>query len=54
MDGINMPVKIDTSKSKFSAVPQDELETYEMNTNPKQKMKELWEKVKKSKEDLHD
>jgi len=54
MDGINMPVKIDTSKSKFSAIPQDELETYEMNTNPKQKMKELWEKVKQSKEDLHD
>ena len=54
MDGINMPLRIDTSKSKFLTMTEEELEGYEMTTNPKQKMKELWEKVKQSKEDLND
>lgn len=54
IDGINMPLRIDTSKSKFLTMTEDELEGYEMTTNPKQKMKELWEKVKQSKEDLND
>jgi len=52
MDGINLPLKIDTSRSKFSPIADEELEEYEMKTDPKKKMKELWEKVKQTKEDL--
>ncbi len=54
MDGINLRLKIDTSKSKFATLTGDELETYEMLTDPKKKMKEMWDQVKIAKKDLSD
>ena len=54
MDGINLRLKIDTAKSKFATLTGDELETYEMLTDPKKKMKEMWDQVKIAKKDLSD
>ena len=54
MDGINMAIKIDTSKSTFKAVSEDEKEEYDILTNPKQKMKEIWNKVQTAKKELRD
>ena len=52
MDGINLRLKIDTSKSTFSVLTGDDLETYEMLTDPKKKMKEMWDQVKIAKKEL--
>ncbi|HBQ59321.1 MAG TPA: hypothetical protein DD671_06785, partial [Balneolaceae bacterium] len=54
MDGINMVIKIDTAKSTFKTVTADEKEEYDILTNPKQKMKEIWNRVQTAKKELHD
>ena len=54
MDGLNMVIKIDTSKSTFKVIGEDEQEQYDMLTNPKKKMKELWNQVQTAKRELND
>jgi replicative DNA helicase len=54
MDGLNMVIKIDTAKSTFKVASSEEQETYDLITNPKQKMKELWNQVQTAKKDLTD
>ena len=51
-DGIQMPIRIDTAKSKFSVLKDEDLHDFEMTTNPKKKLNEVWEKVKAAKGDL--
>jgi len=52
LDGIHIPLRIDTSKSKFKVVSDTDIEEYEMSTDPKKKLGKIWEQVKKAKEDL--
>jgi replicative DNA helicase len=51
-DGIQMPIRIDTAKSKFSVLKDEDLQDFEMTTNPRKKLNEVWEKVKAAKGDL--
>jgi len=44
-DGLQFPVLIDTAKSKFTVLSSEEMMAYD----PKQKLNELWQEVKKSK-----
>tara|TARA_R110000851_G_scaffold25240_16_gene72960 strand:- start:3329 stop:4738 length:1410 start_codon:yes stop_codon:yes gene_type:complete len=53
MDGINLRLKIDTGKSKFATLDINEMEKYEMLTDPKRKMKEMWDQVKVAKKELN-
>ena len=53
MDGLNMVIKIDTAKSTFKVIGEDEQEQYDMLTNPKKKMKELWNQVQNAKRELN-
>tara|TARA_B100002019_G_scaffold293299_1_gene319943 strand:- start:2074 stop:3495 length:1422 start_codon:yes stop_codon:yes gene_type:complete len=53
MDGINMVIKIDTAKSTFKTVSADEKEEYDILTNPKEKMKQIWNKVQTAKKELN-
>lgn len=52
MDGLHIPIKIDTGKSKFKVLSDDDFEKYEMTSDPKKKLGQIWEKVKRAKEDL--
>jgi replicative DNA helicase len=52
IDGINLRLKIDTATSRFSSLSPDEMETYEMLTDPKKRMKEMWDQVKVAKKEL--
>ena len=54
MDGLHIPIKIDTGKSKFKVLNDDDFEKYEMTSDPKKKLGQIWEKVKRAKEDLGD
>ena len=54
MDGLHIPIKIDTGKSKFKVLSDDDFEKYEMTSDPKKKLGQIWEKVKRAKEDLGD
>jgi replicative DNA helicase len=52
MDGMQMPVRIDTARSKFRVLRESETANYEMLVDPKRKLNEVWEKVKAAKGDL--
>ena len=52
MDGIQMPIRIDTARSKFRVLSLDEQSDFELVSNPKKKLNEVWEKVKRAKGDL--
>ena len=54
MDGLSMVVKIDCAKSTFKVISEHEQEQYDILTNPRQKMKELWSEVKNAKRELND
>jgi len=46
MDGIQMHINIDTSKSKFRTLSEDEI----LALNPKKQLKEVWKEIQKEKE----
>ncbi|OUU74567.1 MAG: hypothetical protein CBC29_07260 [Methylococcaceae bacterium TMED69] len=50
MDGIQMPVRIDTAQSRFRVLKDNETEQYEMSCNPTKALNKVWEKVKAAKE----
>ena len=54
MDGLHIPIKIDTSKSIFKVLSDSDFEEYEMTSDPKKKLGKIWEKVKRAKEELSD
>ena len=53
MDGIQLVLKIDCGKSTFKTVSLDEKEEYDILTNPKEKMKEIWNRVQTAKKELN-
>ncbi len=54
MDGLHIPIRIDCSKSTFKVLSDSDFEAYEMTSDPKKKLGQIWEKVKRAKEDLGD
>jgi len=54
MDGIQLPLRIDTAQSKFRVLKESETEKYEMTCDPKKTLNKVWEKVKAAKEEYDD
>ncbi len=54
MDGIQLPLKIDTARSKFRVLREAETEQYEMTCDPKKTLNKVWQKVKAAKESYDD